>query len=103
MPSFDATCSMVSSMYVTKKPSRSNSLRVSQSKAVKEVNVPGVGTALQTPSGDVRIDYKDGSILTVSIIIFTTRNNSLRILIISIYTFLFCSFISLNHSYLFIF
>ncbi|OXU23422.1 hypothetical protein TSAR_006105 [Trichomalopsis sarcophagae] len=63
MPSFDATCSMVST--VNSRSRRSNSVRLHQSKAIK-VNVPGVGTAIQMPSGDIRVDYKDGSVLTVT-------------------------------------
>ena len=33
---------------------------------VNKVVVPGIGMAIQLASGDVRIDYKDGSALTVS-------------------------------------
>ncbi|KAG7206897.1 hypothetical protein KM043_000794 [Ampulex compressa] len=63
MPSFDASCSVVSTV-----PSRSRkmtSVRTSNH-IVNKVTVPGVGTATQLPSGDVRVDYKDGSALTVS-------------------------------------
>ncbi|XP_023248429.1 serine/threonine-protein kinase PLK4 isoform X2 [Copidosoma floridanum] len=61
--SFDATCSMVST--VNSQSRKSNSVRVSQTKVTK-INVPGIGTAIQTPSGDIRVDYKDGSVLTVT-------------------------------------
>jgi hypothetical protein len=66
MPSFDATCSMVST--INSRSRRSNSVRAPQSKVTK-VNVPGIGTATQTPTGDIRVDYKDGSALTVRLLI----------------------------------
>ncbi|XP_014235013.1 serine/threonine-protein kinase PLK4 [Trichogramma pretiosum] len=63
MPSFDATCSMVSTtLNVPAKNRHSNHFL--ESKPVK-VDVPGIGTGVQMPSGDIRIDYKDGSVLTV--------------------------------------
>ncbi|XP_058794840.1 serine/threonine-protein kinase PLK4 [Phymastichus coffea] len=66
MPSFDATCSMTSTINPGfSQLRRANSLRVSQSKAVK-ISIPNIGTAVQTPSGDIRVDYKDGSVLTVT-------------------------------------
>ena len=43
----------------------SNVTRVSQTKPVK-ISLNGIGTAILLPSGDIRIDYKDGSVLTVS-------------------------------------
>ncbi|XP_043289776.1 serine/threonine-protein kinase PLK4 [Venturia canescens] len=63
MPSFDGTCSVVST--VTSRSRRSNSLRAS-SCSMNKVAVPGIGVATQLPSGDVRVNYKDGSTLTVS-------------------------------------
>ncbi|KAJ8668601.1 hypothetical protein QAD02_010264 [Eretmocerus hayati] len=64
MPSFDATCSMVSSM-INSRSRKTNSSRISQSKGVR-VNIPGIGTAHQTPSGDIRVEYADGSVLTMT-------------------------------------
>lgn len=63
MPSFDGTCSVLSN--ATTRSRRSNSVRVSACN-MNKVTVPGVGVATQLPSGDVRVDYKDGSTLTVS-------------------------------------
>ncbi|THK33125.1 serine/threonine-protein kinase PLK4 isoform X1 [Diachasma alloeum] len=63
MPSFDATCSVVSG--VTTRSRKTNSMRVSAYNFNK-VNVPGVGVATQMPSGDIKVEYKDGSSLTVS-------------------------------------
>lgn len=62
MPSFEATCSMMSGM--TTRSKRINSVRVSHYNFNK-VTVPGVGIATQMPSGDVKVDYRDGSCLTV--------------------------------------
>ncbi|XP_012288170.1 serine/threonine-protein kinase PLK4 [Orussus abietinus] len=63
MPSFETTCSMVST--VASRSRRSNSVRVSTYNTNK-VTVPGIGIACQLPSGDVKVEYKDGSTLTVS-------------------------------------
>ena len=63
MPSFTATCSIMSNS--NSRVKRTSSLRVSQQNPTK-VNVPGIGTAIQTPSGDIRVEFKDGSVLTVS-------------------------------------
>ncbi|XP_063987432.1 serine/threonine-protein kinase PLK4 [Diachasmimorpha longicaudata] len=63
MPSFDATCSVVSG--VTTRSRKTNSMRVSTYNFNK-VNVPGIGVATQMPSGDIKVEYKDGSSLMVS-------------------------------------
>lgn len=63
MPSFDATCSVVSGM--TTRSRKVNLSRVSTYNFNK-VTVPGVGAATQMPSGDVKVEFKDGSSLTVS-------------------------------------
>lgn len=63
MPSFDATCSMVSA--ITSKSKRAASVR-SSNYIFNQVTVPGIGIATQLPSGDVKVEYNDGSSLTVS-------------------------------------
>ncbi|XP_015593483.1 serine/threonine-protein kinase PLK4 [Cephus cinctus] len=63
MPSFEATCSVVST--VASHSRRLNSVRISNCNTNK-VTVPGVGVASHLPSGDVRVDYKDGTTLTIS-------------------------------------
>ncbi|KAK2581919.1 hypothetical protein KPH14_002374 [Odynerus spinipes] len=63
MPSFDATCSVAST--TASRSRKMNSVR-STSSGIEKVTVPGIGIAMQLPSGDIRIDYKDGSTLTVS-------------------------------------
>ena len=53
---------------VSSVPSRSkisNSFRNSQSRSNK-INIPGICTATQMTSGDIKIDYKDGSSIIVS-------------------------------------
>lgn len=62
MPSFDAS-SVIST--VASRSRKINSIRNTNT-SVYKVAVPGVGTATQLPSGDIRVDYKDGSTLTVS-------------------------------------
>lgn len=63
MPSFDATCSVVST--TASRSRKMNSVRSTNS-GIEKIKVPGIGIAMQLPSGDIRIDYKDGSTLTVS-------------------------------------
>ncbi|XP_043253044.1 serine/threonine-protein kinase PLK4 isoform X2 [Colletes gigas] len=63
MSSFDATCSVIST--VASRSRKMNSMRNS-SNNTNNVVIPGVGTATQLSSGDIRLDYKDGSALTVS-------------------------------------
>lgn len=63
MPSFDASSSVIST--VASRSRKMNSIRNSNN-GVNKVVVPGVGTATQLSSGDIRVDYKDGSALTVS-------------------------------------
>ena len=62
MPSFDASCSVVST--VASRSRRLNSVQMSCLE-ISRVVVPGIGMAMQMPSGDVRVDFKDGSALTV--------------------------------------
>lgn len=62
MPSFDATCSVMSA--VTSRSKKTNSVRSSQY-AFNRVIIPGIGVAIQLPNGDVKIEYKDGSAITV--------------------------------------
>ncbi|KAK0176155.1 hypothetical protein PV328_000320 [Microctonus aethiopoides] len=63
MMSFDATCSVTSA--ITSRTKKPLSVRSSHY-GFNTVNVPGVGVATQLPSGDVKIEYKDGCSLTVS-------------------------------------
>ncbi|KZC12596.1 Serine/threonine-protein kinase PLK4 [Dufourea novaeangliae] len=64
MPSFDASCSVIST--VASHSRKMNSMRNSSTTNTNKVVVPGVGTATQLSSGDIRVNYKDGSALTVS-------------------------------------
>ncbi|XP_046626383.1 serine/threonine-protein kinase PLK4 isoform X1 [Neodiprion virginianus] len=64
MPSFNASCSVVST--VASRSRRSNSVCVSTNITNTKISIPGVGVATQLSSGDVRVDYSDGSTLTVS-------------------------------------
>ncbi|XP_076642183.1 polo like kinase SAK isoform X1 [Halictus rubicundus] len=64
MPSFDASCSVIST--VASQSRKMNSIRNSNTSNFNKVVVPGVGTATQLSSGDIRVNYKDGSALTVS-------------------------------------
>jgi len=68
LPSFDATCSVVST--VTSK-SRKN-FKHNSNNNISKVIVPGIGFATKLSSGDIRVDYKDGSALTVSHILTTS-------------------------------
>lgn len=63
LPSFDATCSVVST--VASRSRKMNSTH-SSSNNMNKVAVPGIGFATKLSSGDIRVDYKDGSALTVS-------------------------------------
>ncbi|EFN78661.1 serine/threonine-protein kinase PLK4 [Harpegnathos saltator] len=63
LPSFDASCSVVST--VTSRSRKTNSIHSSNNN-VDKVAVPGIGFATQFTSGDIRIDYKDGSALTMN-------------------------------------
>ncbi|GAB1864829.1 Serine/threonine-protein kinase PLK4 [Camponotus japonicus] len=62
LPSFNGSCSVVSTM-----TSRSRKMNSTHSlNNANKVAVPGVGFATRLSSGDIRVDYKDGSALTVS-------------------------------------
>ncbi|XP_031844945.1 polo like kinase SAK isoform X2 [Nomia melanderi] len=63
MPSFDASCSVIST--IASHTRKLNSIKNSNTSSMKII-VPGVGTATQLSSGDIRVNYKDGSTLTVS-------------------------------------
>uniref|UniRef100_A0A6V7J665 POLO box domain-containing protein n=1 Tax=Bracon brevicornis TaxID=1563983 RepID=A0A6V7J665_9HYME len=63
MPSFDATCSVVSAITTR---SRKAAPTGRSTYNYNRVTVPGIGTATQLPTGDIKVEYKDGSILTVS-------------------------------------
>lgn len=66
MPSFDGSCSVVSTM-----ASRSRKINSTHSfNNANKVAVPGIGFATTLSSGDIRVDYKDGSALTVSLNIY---------------------------------
>lgn len=63
MPSFDAMYSVGST--ITSRSRKMNSVHSKNCDIVKKVTVPGIGIAMELPSGDIKIDYKDGSSLTV--------------------------------------
>ncbi|XP_014467426.1 PREDICTED: serine/threonine-protein kinase PLK4 [Dinoponera quadriceps] len=63
LPSFDASCSVVST--VASRSRKMNSTH-SSNNIVDKVAVPGIGFATQFTSGNIRVDYKDGSVLTVN-------------------------------------
>ncbi|XP_072745966.1 serine/threonine-protein kinase PLK4-like [Anoplolepis gracilipes] len=63
VPSFDGSCSVVSTM--TSRSRKVNSAHNFNNNANKVV-VPGIGLATKLSSGDIRVDYRDGSALTVS-------------------------------------
>ncbi|XP_032670106.1 serine/threonine-protein kinase PLK4 isoform X2 [Odontomachus brunneus] len=63
LPSFEASCSVVST--ITSRSRKTNSMYSSNNNTNK-VAVPGIGFATKFTSGDIRIDYKDGSALIVS-------------------------------------
>ncbi|XP_076277413.1 polo like kinase SAK [Lasioglossum baleicum] len=63
MPSFDAS-SVIST--VASRSRKMNSIRNSNTSNFSKVVVPGVGIATQLSTGDIRVNYKDGSALTVS-------------------------------------
>ncbi|XP_011880255.1 PREDICTED: serine/threonine-protein kinase PLK4 [Vollenhovia emeryi] len=63
LPSFGTTCSMIST--ATSRSRKINSTHNS-CHTVNKVAVPGIGFATKLSSGDIRVDYKDGSALTVS-------------------------------------
>ncbi|XP_025264151.1 serine/threonine-protein kinase PLK4 isoform X2 [Camponotus floridanus] len=62
LPSFNGSCSVVSTM--TSRSRKMNSMHSLNN--ANKVAVPGVGFATRLSSGDIRVDYKDGSALTVS-------------------------------------
>ncbi|XP_015184003.1 PREDICTED: serine/threonine-protein kinase PLK4 isoform X2 [Polistes dominula] len=62
MPSFDAMYSVGST--ITSRSRKMNSVH-STNCDIEKVTVPGIGIAMELPSGDIKIDYKDGSSLTV--------------------------------------
>ncbi|EZA49997.1 Serine/threonine-protein kinase PLK4 [Ooceraea biroi] len=64
LPSFDATCSVVST--VASRSRKMSSMHSSSCNNANKVAVPGIGFATKLSSGDIRVDYKDGSALTVS-------------------------------------
>lgn len=64
LPSFDATCSVAST--ITSRSRKMNSVHNSNNNNADKVAVPGIGFATQFKSGDIRIDYKDGTALTVN-------------------------------------
>lgn len=66
LPSFDATCSILST--VVSRSRKINSMHNSNNN-INQVVVPGIGFAMQLLSGDIRVDYKDGSALIVSYLI----------------------------------
>lgn len=61
MPSFDAS-SVIST--VASRSRKLNSIRNLSN--TNKIAIPGIGTATQLSSGDIRVDYKDGTALTVS-------------------------------------
>ncbi|XP_034196457.2 polo like kinase SAK [Osmia lignaria lignaria] len=61
MPSFDAS-SVIST--VASRSRKLNSIRNLNN--TNKIAIPGIGTATQLSSGDIRVDYKDGTALTVS-------------------------------------
>lgn len=63
MPSFDAIYSAVST--TTSRSRKMNSV-YSTNCDVEKVTIPGIGIAMKLPTGDIKIDYKDGSSLTVN-------------------------------------
>ncbi|KAG5319316.1 PLK4 kinase, partial [Pseudoatta argentina] len=62
MPSFDASCSVMSTG--TSRSRNMNSMRNSNHNM--KIAVPGIGFATKLLSGNIRIDYQDGSALTIS-------------------------------------
>ncbi|XP_012235642.1 serine/threonine-protein kinase PLK4 [Linepithema humile] len=62
LPSFGATCSIISTVASR---SHKNSTHSSYNNANK-IAVPGIGFATKLSSGDIRVDYKDGSALTIN-------------------------------------
>lgn len=73
MPSFDAS-SVIST--VASRSRKMNSIRNIGNSFCK-VSIPGIGTATKLSSGDIHVDYRDGSTLTVSI--FINYINNIRI------------------------
>ncbi|KAL6427074.1 hypothetical protein ACFW04_009329 [Cataglyphis niger] len=63
LPSFDGSCSVVST--VTSRSRKMNSAHNINNNA-NMVAVPGIGFASKLSSGDIRVEYRDGSALTVS-------------------------------------
>lgn len=65
LPSFDASCSVVST--VASKSHKMSSIYSSINNNIADkVAVPDIGFVTRFKSGDIRVDYKDGSALTVS-------------------------------------
>ncbi|XP_071566402.1 serine/threonine-protein kinase PLK4 [Temnothorax nylanderi] len=64
LPSFDASCSVVST--TTSRSRKMNSMHNSNHHNVTKVAVPGIGFVTKLSSGDIRVDYRDGTALTVS-------------------------------------
>ncbi|XP_034942136.1 serine/threonine-protein kinase PLK4 [Chelonus insularis] len=63
MPSFDATCSVVSGMTTR---SKKTSLRSMPNTYTNKINIPGLGVTTQLPSGEVKVEFKDGTALIMS-------------------------------------
>ncbi|XP_029660086.1 serine/threonine-protein kinase PLK4 [Formica exsecta] len=63
LPSFDGSCSVVSTM--TSRSRKTNSAHNFNNNA-NMVAVPGIGFIRELSSGNIRVEYKDGSALTVS-------------------------------------
>jgi len=61
MPSFDASCSVMSTG--TSRSRNMNSMRNSNHNM--KIAVPGIGLVTKLSSGNIRVDYQDGSALTV--------------------------------------
>ncbi|XP_018047045.1 PREDICTED: serine/threonine-protein kinase PLK4 [Atta colombica] len=62
MPSFDASCSVMSTG--TSRSRNMNSMRNSNHNT--KIAMPGIGLVTKLSSGNIRVDYQDGSALTIS-------------------------------------
>lgn len=63
MPSFDAS-SVIST--VTSRSRKMNSVRNTSNNSICKIAIPDICTATQLSSGDIHINYKDGSSLIVN-------------------------------------
>ncbi|KAL0105998.1 hypothetical protein PUN28_016015 [Cardiocondyla obscurior] len=68
MPSFDATCSVISTTTTTSKSRKANFSLNSNYNAiiVHKIMVPRIGVATTFSSNDIRVDFKDGTALTIN-------------------------------------